>query len=42
MDGILPLGRAPTQGVFRDVADGLFHLVRAVVGALLVVMLDEI
>ena len=30
------------RGVFRDVVDGLFHLVRAIVGALLVVVLDEI
>jgi hypothetical protein len=42
MDGILPLGRAPTQGAFCDVANGLFHLVRAVVGALLVVGFEEI
>ena len=44
MDGILPVGRAQTHGALSDVTDGLFHLGRTFVGALLVVMVmvDEI
>ena len=42
MDGMLPVGRAQTHGVLSDVPDGLFHLGRTIVGALLVVMVDEI
>ena len=42
MDGLLPLGICGAQGALPDVADGLFHLGRAIVGALLVVMVDEI
>ena len=42
MDGILPLGRAQTQGALPDVADGLYHLGRAIVGALRMVVVDEI
>ena len=42
MDGILLVGRAHTHGALFDVKDGLFHLGRTFVGALLVVMVDEI
>ena len=42
MDGILPLGRAQTHGALPNVADGLFRLGRAFVGALLVLVDDEI
>ena len=42
MDGILPVGRAQTHGALSDVADGLFHLGRPFVGALLVFMVDEV
>ena len=38
MDGILPVGRAQTHGALSDVTDGLFHLGRTFVGALLVVV----
>ena len=43
---ILLVGRAQTHGVLSDVTDGLFHLGRTFVGALLVVVVvvvvDEI
>ncbi len=44
MDGILPIGRAQTHGALPDVTDGLFHLGRTFVVALLVfmVVVDEI
>ena len=44
MDGILAVGRAQTHGALSDVIDGLFHLGRTFVGALLVVvvMVNEI
>ena len=44
MDGILPVGRAQTHGALSDVTDGLFHLGRTFMGALLVVVVvvDEI
>lgn len=42
MDGILPVARVKTHGVLSDVTDGLFHLGRTFVGALLVVVVDEI
>ena len=43
MDGtILLVGRAQTHGALSAVADGLFHLGRPFVGALLVVVVDEI
>ena len=42
MDGILLVGRAQTHAALSGVTDGLFHLVRTFVGALLVVMVDEI
>ena len=44
MDRILLVGRAKTHGALFDVTDGLFHLGRTFVGALLVVvvMVDEI
>ena len=42
MDDILSLGRAQTHGALSNVTDGLFHLGRTFVGALLVVVVDEI
>ncbi len=44
MDGILLVGRAQTHGALSDVTDGLFHLGRTFVGALLMVLavVDEI
>ena len=43
MDGILPVGRAQTNGVLSDVTNGLFHLGRTFMGTLLmvVIMVDE-
>ena len=42
MEGILTVGRARAHGALSDVIDGLFHLGRTFVGALLVVVVDEI
>ena len=42
MDEILPVERAQTHGAPYDVTDGLFHLGRTFVCALLVVVVDEI
>ena len=42
MDGILPVGIAQTHGALSDVTGGLFHFGRTFVGALLVVMVDNI
>ena len=42
MDEILLVGRAQTHVALSDIADGLFYLGRTFVGALLVVMVDEI
>ena len=43
MDWILPVGIAQTDGALSDITDGLFHLGRTFVGALLevVVVVDE-
>ena len=44
MDGILLFGRAQTHGALSDVTDGMFHLGRTILGALLVavVVVDDI
>ena len=36
MDEMLPVGRAQTHGALSDVTDGLFHLGRTFMSALLV------
>ena len=42
MDRILPVGRAQTHRALSDVTDRKFHLGRTFVGALLVVVVEEI
>ena len=42
MDGILPVGRAQTHRALSNVTNGLFHLGRTFVAALLMVVVDEI